>query len=281
MCCFRDGSNHVSDDGIIRVIASNEGSQWTSLSTISHPEADLRDPKLTVAPDGRLMLSICVTWNGETDGKPRTAWTFSSDGEEWSELRFLDDPDVWLWRLTWHKGTAYSMGYQTGNHSGIAPYTYDHNRGFSRKGGPVYNTYFPNEASVCFTDSNVLCLLRRNKGRQSTAILGKSTSFAGNWSWQELKRTIEGPHLINAPKNNLIAGGRILNAEQQEPRTAILSLELNPAELSELEQLPSGGDTGYPGVILEDGTLHISYYSSHESEKPDIYLATRELSRYR
>ena len=34
--------------------------------------------------------------------------------------------------------------------------------------------------------------------------------------------------------------------------------------------LPSGGDTGYAGLVLEEKTLWIAYYSSHEGQ--GIYL---------
>jgi hypothetical protein len=40
--------------------------------------------------------------------------------------------------------------------------------------------------------------------------------------------------------------------------------------------LPSGGDNSYPGLVLHDGKLWVSYYSSHEG-KTSIYLAEIEL----
>ncbi len=36
--------------------------------------------------------------------------------------------------------------------------------------------------------------------------------------------------------------------------------------------LPSGGDTSYPGLLVHEGRLWVSYYSSHEG-KTSIYLA--------
>ncbi len=39
-----------------------------------------------------------------------------------------------------------------------------------------------------------------------------------------------------------------------------------------LLELPSGGDTSYPGFLLKDHTLWVSYYSSHQG-KTAIYLA--------
>jgi hypothetical protein len=44
----------------------------------------------------------------------------------------------------------------------------------------------------------------------------------------------------------------------------------------ELVRFPSGGDTSYPGFVIHDGTLYVSYYSSHEG-KTSIYLAKMPL----
>jgi hypothetical protein len=41
-------------------------------------------------------------------------------------------------------------------------------------------------------------------------------------------------------------------------------------------QLPSGGDTSYPGLVWHDDFLWVSYYSSHEG-KAKIYLAKLRL----
>ncbi len=43
-------------------------------------------------------------------------------------------------------------------------------------------------------------------------------------------------------------------------------------------KLPSGGDTSYAGLVLHNGLLWVSYYSSHE-EKTAIYLAKVKLDR--
>src|SRR5947209_5817265 len=56
-CVFREGKNHVSPDGAIRVITSKDGSKWESAALITSASSDLRDPKITVTPDGQLMLT--------------------------------------------------------------------------------------------------------------------------------------------------------------------------------------------------------------------------------
>ena len=44
-------------------------------------------------------------------------------------------------------------------------------------------------------------------------------------------------------------------------------------------RLASGGDTSYPGMLVHDGKLWVSYYSSHEG-KAAIYLAKIPLAKF-
>ena len=43
-------------DGKIRVLVSEDGERWTSLCLLAKKDVDLRDAKLSVTPDGRLMV---------------------------------------------------------------------------------------------------------------------------------------------------------------------------------------------------------------------------------
>src|SRR5688572_23187982 len=60
-CTFREGKDHVSRDGAIRVISSPDGRKWESAARLEDPAADLRDPKLAITPENRLMLNG-VAW---------------------------------------------------------------------------------------------------------------------------------------------------------------------------------------------------------------------------
>ena len=56
LCVFREGARHVSPDGALRVIESGDGERWEPAALITSPDSDLRDAKITITPDGRLML---------------------------------------------------------------------------------------------------------------------------------------------------------------------------------------------------------------------------------
>src|SRR5437867_1106396 len=59
-CTFREGQGHVSPDGAVRVLTSADGQAWSSAARLTSTTADLRDPKLSLAPDGRLMLTAAA-----------------------------------------------------------------------------------------------------------------------------------------------------------------------------------------------------------------------------
>ena len=56
-CAFREGAAHVSPDGAIRVLSSPDGSRWHTAALLTSSIADLRDPKLSITGDNRLLLS--------------------------------------------------------------------------------------------------------------------------------------------------------------------------------------------------------------------------------
>src|ERR1041384_5733682 len=56
-CVFREGQAHVSPDGALRVITSKDAHTWTSAALLTSTNADLRDAKITLTPNGQLMLS--------------------------------------------------------------------------------------------------------------------------------------------------------------------------------------------------------------------------------
>ena len=57
-CTFREAKNHGPSNGKVRVIVSKNGDDWTSAALVEQDGVDLRDPKLSVTPDGRLLLMM-------------------------------------------------------------------------------------------------------------------------------------------------------------------------------------------------------------------------------
>src|SRR5437773_4061944 len=112
-CVFREGQAHVSPDGALRVITSKDAQTWTSAALLTSTNADLRDAKITLTPNGQLMLSGAGALHQPAAAKHQSLAWFSKDGRSWSEPIKIGNPNFWLWRTTWHKKTAYSIGYAT------------------------------------------------------------------------------------------------------------------------------------------------------------------------
>jgi hypothetical protein len=269
LCVFREGKTHVSPDGALRVIGSLDGEAWTSEALVTLDGADLRDAKITLAPDGRLLLSGAAAYPKTSKVQYQSMSWFSTDGRSWSEAFPVADPDFWLWRVTWRKDRAYGIGYGCVDSKAVRLYSSADGKSFETLVPTLFDQGYPNESSILFLDDGTaLCLLRRDEGTK-TAQLGTATAPYREWSWKDLGVQIGGPHLLRLPDGRIVAGGRL---HGKGARTALLWLDPKAGTVSEFLKLPSGGDTSYPGLVWHDDKLWVSYYSSHE-KKTAIYLA--------
>lgn len=267
-CVFREGKAHVSPDGALRVITSKDGRVWTSTALIVYPKADLRDAKITITPDRRLMLSGAAALH-QPGAKHQSLVWFSKDGIGWSEPIKIGDPNFWLWRSTWHKRTAYGIGYGTADRRLIRLYASRDGSKFNTLVENLLDRNYPNETSILFReDDSALCLLRRD-GQELSGLLGHSRPPYVDWSWQDLGVRIGGPHMIRLPDGRFIAALRLYDGRT---RTSLMWLDPEAGKLTEFLKLPSGGDSSYAGLVWHDNQLWVSYYSSHEG-KTQIYLA--------
>ncbi|MGE5027599.1 MAG: exo-alpha-sialidase [Betaproteobacteria bacterium] len=267
-CVFREGNTHISPDGKLRVLTSADGEHWNSAALVSSRNSDLRDPKLAVSPDGRLMLSAAEALHDRSEYAYQSLVWFSNDGYSWSEKQGIGDPDFWLWRLTWHKGCAYSVGYSTGDDRFVRLYRSDDGKQFIPLVSRLFSDGEPNESSIVFRGDIACCLLRRD-GKPNTGLVGISEPPYTDWEWKDLGVRIGGPHMLLLPDGGLVAVVRLYDGTI---RTPLCSLDPGKARLAEMLVLPSGGDTSYAGLALHNGQLWVSYYSSHEG-KTAIYLA--------
>lgn len=121
-CVFREGKNHVSPDGALRVITSADGEKWESAALITSENSDLRDAKITVTPSGKLMLSGAEALHDKSVHTHQSLVWFSDDGFKWSKKHEIGDPDFWLWRTTWHNQKAYNFGYGCGEKKSLRLY---------------------------------------------------------------------------------------------------------------------------------------------------------------
>lgn len=268
-CVFREGAAHVSPDGALRVITSENGKDWTSAALLTRRGADLRDAKVTVTPDNRLMLSGAAALHQPARFKHQSLAWFSKNGRAWSDPVEIGDPNVWLWRVTWHGRTAYGIGYDTASEGFVRLYASTDGSRFEALVQRLFDDGQPNETSMIFRpDETALCLLRRD-GNPGSAKLGTARPPYTEWQWKDLGAKIGGPHIIRLPDGRIIAAVRLYDGGA---RTSLAWLDAGAGKLTEFLKLPSGGDTSYAGLVWHDRLLWVSYYSSHEG-KACIYLA--------
>jgi hypothetical protein len=285
-CAFREGTGHVpgreGTNGVIRIIASDDGRNWRSAALLTEARVDLRDPKLSVTPDGRLMVVMGGSfYEGETLGVRRTRVSFSDrTGARFGpprpiemDARIKSDAD-WLWRVTWHRGTGYGVVYQSGGEEYRAHLV-------STRDGIHYQfiTTFaiegrPNETTVrVLPDGEMIAWVRRERGSRN-GFIGASRAPYTDWSWREQSARLGGPNFVALPNGALIGATRN-HASDGKTTTIIVRLRRDGA-MEPIVSLPSGGDTSYPGLVIRGDRLLVSYYSSHEG-KSAIYLATLRL----
>jgi hypothetical protein len=279
-CTFRESQAHVGGNGKIRVLTSADGERWDSAALLSEEGIDLRDPKLSLAPGGRLMLVMGGSvYEGKAlkERQPRVA--FSTDGRRWTAPERVLDKGDWLWRVTWHKGRAYGITYRNSGASGptndwtvtlVASTDGVAWEPAARLAVPGH----PNEATVRFLPNNDCVALVRREGlgpnADKEAWIGLSSLPYKEWRWKPAGMQIGGPNFLVLPGGAMVAAGRQYAPKPDGPKTFVgaMTLEAVNPELI----LPSGGDCSYPGLGWHGGLLWTSYYSTHEG-KTSIYLA--------
>jgi hypothetical protein len=276
VCVFREGQGHVSPDGAIRVIASKDGREWSSLARLAITQADLRDPKITIAPDGRYMIVAAAARDRKASGEAAhqsMVW-FSRDARDWGQGQEVADRDFWLWRVIWREKWALGVAYgTTERNKHVRLYQSRNGLAFDVLADHLFDQGYPNESGLAFLDDGTcLCLLRRDEGSR-TGMLGTAKPPYTSWTWHDLGVAIGGPNLLKIPDGRLVAGGRLYD---KSVRTALGWVDPQAGTFREFLSLPSGGDTSYPGLVCHDGLLWVSYYSSHEG-KTSIYLARVKL----
>lgn len=274
-CVFREARNHWGPGarGEVRIVTSDDGSNWKTAGLFSDPElGDPRDPKLSIHPDGKLMVIYFRRFNPTRfpEKHERQYMRLSADGTQWTDAVEIGFPDRWLWRITWHEGNAYGVSHGgpadkppfTGQRSGRLVVSED-----GKQFKPLVGMAYGGESTIRFLpDGKALCL-RRSENNQG--LLGISSPPYQDWAWKDLDTTIGGPNFIRLPDGRLVAVVRLYDGER---RTSLCRLDPDEGTLTETLALPSGGDTSYAGLVWHDDLLWISYYSSHEG-KAAIYLA--------
>ncbi|MBR1792853.1 MAG: hypothetical protein IJ764_04360 [Bacteroidales bacterium] len=281
---FRESDSHQilkpeNKNGKARVLMSTDGESWQSVALIDKEGFDLRDPKMSIMPDGRMMILMggSIYKNQKFTGMvPHVV--FSSDGEHFSSpepVQFSDgigQGKEWIWRLTWHKGVGYGVSYGSGF---MLVKTTDglHYDLVARLDMPGR----PGEATVGFLSDETMAIMVRRDGDSKNGAWGLSKPPYTQWQWQDMDVPLGGPDFMMTSDSTMIVASRSLYSTE---KTMLFKGDIR-GKLEEVAILPSGGDdNSYTGMIIEGEQLWVTYYSKHEGPKASIYLAKLPLKLF-
>lgn len=279
-CVFRESTSHAADmDGQIRVLKSKDGNQWESVALLAKEGLDLRDPKLSITPEGKLMLNAGGSIYRDEDLKgfnPQV--TFSSDGINWEPFQSLNLPGEWPWRVTWNDGIGYTASYRLTDFSDTdKPWmltlmqTKDgiHYSSITPMDLPGHPNY-PNETTLRFFKDNTMVALARVG---DSGWIGTAKPPYKEWDWVEIGQEVGGPNFLVLPDGAMWAASREMVGSGEFMQIYLTVAHMTTRSYEPLLRLPSGGDSAYAGMVYRNGVIYISYYSSHADEKTKIYFA--------
>ncbi|NLO02510.1 MAG: hypothetical protein GX126_09380 [Bacteroidales bacterium] len=276
-CSFRVGSDHAGGkNGKVRIIRSVDGQTWENVVLLEKEGIDLRDPKLSVTPDNKLMV---IMGGSVYENRKLLARKPHVSFSDQSGLNFSDPQRVkfaygagsefsWLWRVTWNGNVGYTIDYQIDDEKEWKIFLMKTTDGMTFENVVQLEVDGkPNEATVRFDKKDNIRVLIRREGGDKTGVLASSQYPYEKWSYEKLDFRLGGPNFIFAGNDKLVIGTR---KYQDKVQTHLLVTNLTGDVKKEII-LPSGGDTSYPGMLIHKNKLCVSYYSSHEGNS-SIYF---------
>ena len=295
---FREGESHIYDkngeaNGATRILSSKDGENWESVAYFTEDGIDLRDPKLCITSDGRLMVLIGGSKyvNKELISRcPRVS--FSSDGVNFTTPEKININSKtangidWLWRVVWHDGVGYGVVYSL-----LSPNPRNVELGavislLKTVDGINYEDVanfnlpnFPNETTVRFFPDGRMGMMVREDSGDCMAYWAVSKAPYTDWKFKKMDMRVGGPDFFIKGRDEVIMGSRDHRTEGKT--STVLRKGTSAGDFKDIVTLPSAGDCSYPGFINVGKELWVSYYSTHETEKAAVYLAKLPLSMFK
>jgi hypothetical protein len=287
-----DGHMLFTSSSIV-VLRSTDTVNWQEVFRFNVPARDVRDPhflvfdqKLFVYTGAWLVDPNDPKYLDMNDHLGFCAW--SEDGTDWHGPRLLEGTHGhYIWRAAAHGESAYLIGRRVHNFAAVADKTTEPEEteswllqsrdGFNWLPAGLIQPRFGDETAVLFEADGSALAVARSMGRRPAQLCRAQPPYA-QWSLANLDRPIGGPLLAKWGDRYLVGGRKTVD---RRGKTALYWLVED--RLEEVAELPSGGDTSYPGFIaLSEEKGLLSYYSSHEGSGSSlapsaIYLANLTL----
>jgi hypothetical protein len=279
---------------IIVLQSHDNGATWGQVHRFSVKERDTRDPHFLVFRD-RLFVYTGTWYSGPATLAPEdydlnkhlgfAAWTI--DGATWNSPVLMEGTfGHYIWRaatfgdkdyLCARRKPGFDIGPR-GEGEQIQSLMLDSDDGLIWRKRACFQETAGDETAFLFERGGRVLAVMRHGGGKNAQLLRSKPPYR-EWERKDLGRPIGGP-LLAKWGHRIIVGGRTTTPDAG-PKTALYWLVGD--ELKEFAELPSGGDTSYPGfVALSSKRALVSYYSSHERDASGkvltaIYLAELNL----
>ncbi|MEX0675658.1 MAG: hypothetical protein WD063_01195 [Pirellulales bacterium] len=278
----------------IIVLASDDAKAWRQAHRFRVEKRDTRDPHFLVFGEGLFVYS--GTWySGETTLPPEeydlnlhlgyAAW--SKDGRQWNGPVMLEGTfGHYIWRASTFGGKAFLCGRRKkdfevgprGEGHAVQSAMLESDDGLIWRTRTLFQEDRGDETAFEFEpDGSIVAIGRRASG---AAQLLRSKPPYTDWERTDLDRSIGGPLLARWGPRWVVGGRKSIGGKGA--KTAMHWLVDD--ELHEFAELPSGGDTSYPGFVeLDPKHAVMSWYSSHEKDDQGnsitaIYMADLEIA---
>lgn len=274
--CFRNGLSHVSPEGKVVVITSDDLYRWERVGVPVNTTGDDRDPHFIVA-GGRLYLIVGTSsWSsnmpevGKEYRSVRTYCSYTDDGINWSKPQQIYKDDYWVWGVGYTDGIFYGLAYGGAEMFEDDGTTHLHLvRSVDALAWEKVSEISPDgsEATFRMTEDGSMRVAIRDKNETRLSIAVAKPPFE-DWQLTDVDKIIPAPKLIEVGGQEYIIGRQHLPDPDNpgsciDRRTSVW--RLNDHKIEHVLDLPSSGDTSYVGVLIrEDSSLLLSYYSQHE-----------------
>lgn len=282
----------ILPDSKIVVLRSRDGAEWKQVFTFNVPLRDVRDAHFLIFREKLFVYVGAWLCNPKTPGVSDVndllgyaAWT--CDGNTWEGPQSLEGTyGHYIWRAAAYGGKAYLCGRRVRDFTPteepqpiravIQSALLESEDGLVWKWAGLFQEVWGNETAFLFEDDGSIVAVARSRGHGQIC---KSQPPYREWTRTDLGRFIGGPLIVKWAGRYLVGGRKFLTPDEPEKNPRTVLSWLNGDQLIDVAELPSGGDTAYPGFVsISDNKALISYYSSHEGSKSNvapcsIYLA--------
>ncbi|MHA1253190.1 MAG: hypothetical protein ACTSRP_24625 [Candidatus Helarchaeota archaeon] len=272
---FRSASKHVpTDDSIVKILKSKDAKDWENVKEFKMDGKDIRDPKFGIIKGKLFIYLIIREITSETKGEIATTYySYSEDGKSWCSIKEIEPKGMRFWRPKTFDNKSWFCPIFTSGQVNL----YNSSDGINwEKISIIYDEPEADETDFIFKrGGSIIAITRLQKlgifgDSESRTLISTSKSPYKEWDHKvdSLSR-LDGPCLFNI-SGRIFAVARFQPEEDglfqnsgssfSKKRTAIYYIKDD--NIIYLSDLPSCGDTSYPGAVVRGQYLYISYYTS-------------------